>query len=794
MEYRVLGPLEVHDGQGSLPLAGAKQRALLALLLVHANHVLSRDRLIDELWGDEPPETAVQSLQVYVSRLRKLLPAETLLTRPPGYLLAIEPAELDLHRFERLLGEGREALAEGDPGARGDCLHEALGLWRGPALAEFAFEPFAQAEIGRLEELRLAAVEERIEADLALGRHADLVGELEALDRREPVPGAAARPAHARALPLGPTGRGARGLSERTPRPRRRARHRAERRAAKPGEVDPHPGRRPRHPRVQDGPSGRAPPPLERKLVTVLFADLGMANELEEDPERTETFLAEVHREAEAEIEAAGGTVERGIAGALIATFGAPHAREEDHALRAVSAALATRKRLGAVFGETLWLRLSVESGEVILGRPGSFVTGMPVGAAARLIRSSAPGEIVVGERAAATTCGAFELSRAGRRVRARRDAHADTVAGAERPSAQAKPTFWRWLPARSSSSPRSRPRPSSRPTPVTRRYSCPPIRWASSIPRRTRWSGTYPSGGGPTVSRSARTPSGSRTWTTRRCRASIRSRAPSQARSRFDATPTGLAVGFGSVWVAHGLVGTVSRVAPQYAGVETIRLPLQRADGSAGARGSITVGDGSVWAAFGDSSVFRIDPMSGDVIATMQAGNTPSAIAFGSRSIWVTNERDSSVTRINPTTNGTSGRDINVGLKPAGITVAGGAVWVTDTGNDRVTRIDPGQTRFQASPSETPDRHRLRRGLPLGRKQRRRNGVADRSDHERGRHDDSRREQPAQNRIRRRQDLGDGPGEGCHLRQSPARSTPCGSRRHARSRLGSTRGRGCFD
>src|SRR6266542_1122606 len=110
MEYRVLGPLEVRDGDRSLPLAGAKQRALLALLLVNANHVLSRDRLIDELWGNEPPETAVTSLQVYVSRLRKLLPPDTLLTRPPGYLLELEPDELDLHRFERLLAEGRQAL------------------------------------------------------------------------------------------------------------------------------------------------------------------------------------------------------------------------------------------------------------------------------------------------------------------------------------------------------------------------------------------------------------------------------------------------------------------------------------------------------------------------------------------------------------------------------------------------------------------------------------------------------------------------------------------------------------
>jgi DNA-binding SARP family transcriptional activator len=150
MEYRVLGPLEVLDGDRSVPLAGAKQRALLALLLVHANHVLSRDRLVDELWGDEPPHSAVQSLQVYVSRLRKLLPSDTLLTRPPGYLLELEAGELDLHSFELLLADGRKALALGDPKRASRLLHEALALWRGPALAEFAFEPFAQAEIGRL--------------------------------------------------------------------------------------------------------------------------------------------------------------------------------------------------------------------------------------------------------------------------------------------------------------------------------------------------------------------------------------------------------------------------------------------------------------------------------------------------------------------------------------------------------------------------------------------------------------------------------------------------------------------
>lgn len=111
MEYRVLGPLEVRDGERSVPLAGAKQRALLALLLVNANRVVSRDRLIDELWGEQPPGRAVQSVQVYVSRLRKLLPAKTLLTQPPGYLLEVGSDELDLRRFERLLAEGREARA-----------------------------------------------------------------------------------------------------------------------------------------------------------------------------------------------------------------------------------------------------------------------------------------------------------------------------------------------------------------------------------------------------------------------------------------------------------------------------------------------------------------------------------------------------------------------------------------------------------------------------------------------------------------------------------------------------------
>ena len=182
LEFGLLGPLEVRAADGPLPLGAPKQRALLALLVLNANRVVPRDRLISELWGDSPPETAVKAVQVYVSRLRKLLPADTLVTQAPGYVLRAAPESVDLRRFERLVGEARDA----DAARAASLLAEALGLWRGPPLAELADEPFARIEAGRLDDLRLAALEERIEADLALGGHAKLIGELEALIAEHP--------------------------------------------------------------------------------------------------------------------------------------------------------------------------------------------------------------------------------------------------------------------------------------------------------------------------------------------------------------------------------------------------------------------------------------------------------------------------------------------------------------------------------------------------------------------------------------------------------------------------------
>jgi DNA-binding SARP family transcriptional activator len=183
VEFRILGPLEVVAGGEPLPLGGAKQRAVLAVLLLEAGRVVSTDRLVDALWSGEPPRTAATSLQNFVSQLRKALGAETIVTRPPGYLIRLQPGELDLAQVRQLVDEARAS----DPARRAELLGAALALWRGEPLAELAYEPFAQTEISRLEELRLSLVEERIEAELALGRHAELAGELEALVRAQPL-------------------------------------------------------------------------------------------------------------------------------------------------------------------------------------------------------------------------------------------------------------------------------------------------------------------------------------------------------------------------------------------------------------------------------------------------------------------------------------------------------------------------------------------------------------------------------------------------------------------------------
>jgi DNA-binding SARP family transcriptional activator len=186
-EFRVLGPLEALADGAPVKLGGSRPRAVLAVLLLHAGQVLSTSRLIDEVWAEDPPDTAANVVQGYVSQLRKELGRESIETHDPGYLLRIEHDSLDLHRFERLVSDGTELLERGRAEDAAVLLRESLALWRGPALANVAEEGVLSQAAARLDELRLMALERRIEADLACGRHSELVGELDALATGYPL-------------------------------------------------------------------------------------------------------------------------------------------------------------------------------------------------------------------------------------------------------------------------------------------------------------------------------------------------------------------------------------------------------------------------------------------------------------------------------------------------------------------------------------------------------------------------------------------------------------------------------
>ena len=431
MEFRILGPLEMRLGERVLPLSSGRQRTLLALLLLRPGEVVSIDRLIDGLWGDRPPPTAIDALQVYVSRLRKVLPEGTVLTEGPGYRLAVAGEQIDAGRFERLAGEGRAALMERDPERSARLLRDALDLWNGPALADFAYEPFAQGEIARLEELRVGTLEERIEADLACGGAAELVGELEALvgahPLRERLRGQLMRALYrsgrqAEALQAYQDARHALvdelGIE---PSPALRDLERAVL-AQDPALVAPPLATAappaPRTPTEPERESGAEPP--ARKVVTVLLSDVVGSSALaaELDPERLERVLGRFFDAAAEVVVGHGGTIDKFIGDAVMAVFGVPRVHEDD-AARALRAALDLRDVLAALndqlqrdWGVRIAVRTGVNTGEVMTGDPvsGRLVTGDSVVVATRLVQGAKAGEILVGERTAAAAAGAFEF------------------------------------------------------------------------------------------------------------------------------------------------------------------------------------------------------------------------------------------------------------------------------------------------------------------------------------------------------------------------------------------------
>jgi class 3 adenylate cyclase/predicted ATPase len=413
MEFWILGPLEVHDHGRQIPLGGGKQRALLGVLLLHANESISSERLIDELWGDQPPARAHKLVQGYVSGLRKLLGPARVVTRSPGYLVRVEADGLDALRFDRLVAEARTAE---EPRLRADRLREALELWRGSALADVRLEGFAAREAERLNEQRLATLLDRIEVDLELGRHAELVGELEAL--------VAAHPLQERfrallMLALYRSGRQADALElyratrklladelglDPSPELQRLERlvltHDAE--------LDP-----PRFEAHVELPPAPTPPPEGERLrrtVSVVFGDLAGSTSLGErlDPESLHGVLDRYSETCAEVLERHGGTVEKFIGDAVVAVFGLPSLHEDD-ALRAVRAAVELRQavadlstELRRAWGVGLGIKLAVNSGEVFVG-PGSrreaFASGDAINVAARLEQAAAEGEILLGEQ-----------------------------------------------------------------------------------------------------------------------------------------------------------------------------------------------------------------------------------------------------------------------------------------------------------------------------------------------------------------------------------------------------------
>ena len=409
----MLGPLEVLVDGEPVSLPRKKQRALLALLLLRAGEAVSTDELIEELWAGQPPATAKDALQNYVSQLRKALGAEVIVTRDPGYALEVTAEQTDLGRFERLVAEARGEEAN----ACAAKLREALGLWRGPPLADLAYEAFTGLEMARLEELRASAQADLVDAELELGRHGELVAELETTIAERPFD---ERPRAQLMLALYRAGRQADALE---------AYSHARRTLDEELGLEPGAQLREleqailRQDTALEAPLA-APVGLEerRKTVTILFADLVESTELAEalDPESLRRVLDGYFGAARRAIEGHGGTIEKFIGDAVMAIFGVPVAHEDD-ALRAVRAAADTRAAVAALseavereHGLKLDLRIGINTGDVYVGDPGhgGLVTGNAVNVAKRVEQAAPSGSIMLG---AAT----LELVRDAVRVKA---------------------------------------------------------------------------------------------------------------------------------------------------------------------------------------------------------------------------------------------------------------------------------------------------------------------------------------------------------------------------------------
>jgi len=417
MQVRMLGPFQLEEGGGRIPISGQRQRAVLASLLLRANEVVPSEQLLVDLWGEDSPSSAANSLQAAISRLRRVLPPGRLMTRAPGYALRIFPEELDVSQFEQLVSEGREALTAGAAEQAARALRQALSLWRGPALADFRYEPFAQAEIVRLEELHLTCVEERIEADLALGRASVLVAELQRLVGEHPV---RERLRGQLMLALYRDGRQTEALEV----------YREFRNVLRDElGLDPSPQLREletailHHDSLGSPVSTETGAPLARRPVTTICVLLRVASNsgVALDPEIYETVNEYSVSELTAVLERYGGKLAISANDRLMGVFGAASLHEDD-ALRAVRASLEARRVLTTEmvdmprrYGASLTCRFGVATGEALVGGSVPLGSAGHVGAQAVMLAEAAePGQILISWQTKELAAAAIEAEDAG--------------------------------------------------------------------------------------------------------------------------------------------------------------------------------------------------------------------------------------------------------------------------------------------------------------------------------------------------------------------------------------------
>ena len=741
MDFRILGPLEVEQESRPVRLGGPTQRALLVLLLLNANEVVPRARLIEEIWGDEPPPTARTALHVHVSHLRKALGAERIETQAPGYKLHVEPGRLDLSRFEQLITRGREALAGGDAARASEVLRQALSFWRGPPLAELEDVAFARRERIRLDELRRAALEDRIEADLQLGRHAELVPELEALVAEHPW---RERLRGQLMLALYRGGRQVDALEL-----YRDGRARADELGLLPGESL----RRLERAILEQDPALAAPEtPQPRALaavptgtVTFLFTDIeGSTRLLNELGDAYGSLLEQHYQLLRAACDEHGGQEIESQGDAFMFAF----RRARDAVQAAVQAQRAfagadwpqaadVRIRIGIHTGEpgvagrgyhglevvrAVRTSGSAHGGQILVSSPtrdlaGDAVPGISyrdlgehalrgIDAPQRIFQVVAPGlaedfppprtadaarVMTIGGReeqlaaAAQAALGAEE-----HRVRLFRRSRLVALLGA---LLLAGATVGVVLALTSGSS-----------TPAV---AVLPDSVAVIDPQDNRVVADVPVGARPIAVAVGE----GGVWVANADDGTV-SRIDPDTRKVVKTIGIGspasdIAAGEGSVWVANGSEGTVSRIDPRTNSVvESLDLSGPDELAPAGAY-SIAVGDGAVWVGSGQRKLFRIDPATSEVVASVRIGQTPVDVAVGEGAVWVA-RLGGRVVRIEPELNTATGIVAAVSF-PLSIAAGAGSVWVGEPGGAMGTiwRIDPATVSVAGTTSV--------RGIPLG-------------------------------------------------------------------------------